>query len=157
MATKNVERVLSAISNDADSFDIFVHDWASWDDTYNFVQNSNYDYIQTNLMDETFINSKLNLMLFINISGQPVFGKAFDLHIMTEVPVPDGILEKISLNGIFLCTFNETKVIKGLILIPEGPMLIVSRPILTSYDEGPAKGTLIMGRYYDSAQVACIA
>jgi len=26
MATKNVERVLSAISNDADSFDIFVHD-----------------------------------------------------------------------------------------------------------------------------------
>jgi len=96
-------------------------------------------------------------MLFINISGQLVFRKAFDLHTMTEVPVPDGILEKISLSGIFLCTFNETKVIKGLILIPEGPMLIVSRPILTSYDEGPAKGTLIMGRYYDSSQVACIA
>ncbi|MBS7656999.1 hypothetical protein KEJ33_03655 [Candidatus Bathyarchaeota archaeon] len=47
----------------------FFHDWASWDDTYNFVQNANPNYIQTNLVDETFINSKLNLMLFFNAAG----------------------------------------------------------------------------------------
>jgi len=60
-------------------------------------------------MDETFINSKLNLMLFINISGQPVFGKAFDLRTMTEVPVPNGILEKISLKGIFYVLLTKQK------------------------------------------------
>ncbi|MEM2970653.1 MAG: CHASE4 domain-containing protein, partial [Candidatus Bathyarchaeia archaeon] len=82
-----------------------------------------------------------------------MYGKAFDLHTMTEEPIPNSILEKINVNGTILNASNETNGVKGLILTSEDPMLIVSRPILTSYDEGPIQGTLIIGRYYDSTQI----
>src|SRR5438552_1909332 len=38
-----------------------------------------------------------------------------------------------------------------------GAMLIVSRPILTSDYTGPIRGTLIMGRYLDAAEVERLA
>jgi HAMP domain-containing protein len=37
------------------------------------------------------------------------------------------------------------------------PLIIVSRPILTSDDEGPIRGTMIMGRYLDDAELARFA
>ncbi|MEM3013237.1 MAG: CHASE4 domain-containing protein [Candidatus Bathyarchaeia archaeon] len=86
-----------------------------------------------------------------------MYGKAFDLHTMTEEPIPNSILEKINVNGTILNASNETNGVKGLILTSEDPMLIVSRPILTSYDEGPIQGTLIIGRYYDSTQITRLA
>jgi len=37
----------------------------------------------------------------------------------------------------------------GIIMLPDGPMLAVARPILPSDKKGAARGTLIMGRYLD--------
>src|SRR5206468_5054238 len=42
----------------------------------------------------------------------------------------------------------------GVILLPEGPLLVAARPILTSDGNGPSRGTLIMGRYLNSALIA---
>jgi sensor domain CHASE-containing protein/nitrogen-specific signal transduction histidine kinase len=154
---ENVQRVLSAISSDVESLDLYTHDWSSWDDTYQFIQDNNSQYAQSNLMDDTFINAKLNLMLFINTSGQLVYGKAYDLQNMMEVPISQILVEKFGTNDILLYNTNESSVIKGFILLPEGPMWLVSRPILTSYDEGPAQGALVMGRFFDASQVARVS
>jgi len=154
---QNVQRVLSAINSDVESFDTYTHDWSSWDDTYRFVQDRNAQYVQTNLVDDTFISAKLNLMLFINTSEQLVFGKAFDLQNMTEVPIPQSLVEKLGTNDTLWYHLNESSVVKGFILLPEGPMLIISRPILTSYNEGPVQGALVMGKFFDSSQVARIS
>jgi len=108
-------------------------------------------------MDDTFINAKLNLMLFINTSEQLVFGKAFDIQNMTEVPIPQSLVEKFGTNDVLWYHLNESSVIRGFILLPEGPMLLISRPILTSYDEGPIQGALVMGRFFDSSQVARVS
>ncbi len=41
----------------------FNHDWAAWDDTYAFVQDGNPRYVEANLMDETFVGARLDLMI----------------------------------------------------------------------------------------------
>jgi len=154
---QNVERALSALSNDLSSLDATAGDWAGWDDTYAFIEDANTDYIESNLIDGTFTELKLNLMLFINSSGRTVFGKAFDLHNEEEIPVPQSLLEHLSDNN-FLVTHPDTESsIAGIILLPEEPMLITSQPILTSEDEGPIRGTLIMGRYLDAAEIERLA
>lgn len=51
---QNVERVLSTLSNEISFMDAIVADWASWDDTYAFIEDANVDYIERNLVDETF-------------------------------------------------------------------------------------------------------
>ena len=154
---QHVERALSALSNDLSSLDATAGDWAAWDDTYAFIEDANDEYVQSNLIDGTFTELRLNLMLFINTSGRVVFGKAFDLHNEEETPVPQSLQKHLSDND-FLLTHPDTESsITGLILLPEDPVLIASQPILTSEDEGPIRGTLIMGRYLDAAEIEQIA
>ena len=47
--------------------------------------------------------------------------------------------------------------VRGLVMLPGGPMLIASRPILTSEEQGPINGALIMGRYLDLTEVERLA
>jgi sensor domain CHASE-containing protein len=44
-----------------------------------------------------------------------------------------------------------------LLLLTRAPLLFVSHPILTSTSGGPSRGTLIMGRYLDEAELAALA
>ena len=155
--SRNVERALSALSNDLSSLDATAGDWAAWDDTYAFIEDANDEYVESNLIDGTFTELKLNLMLFINSSGRTVFGKAFDLHNVEEMPVPQSLQEHLSANDLLLHHPDTESSVAGIILLPEGPLLVASRPILTSEDEGPIRGALIMGRYLDAAEIERLA
>ncbi|MGQ9628041.1 MAG: CHASE4 domain-containing protein, partial [Anaerolineae bacterium] len=155
--SRNVERVLDALSNDLTNLNSVADDWAAWDDTYAFIENPNEDYIQSNLVNGTFTGLRLNFMLFIHSSGQLVFGKAFDLENEEEIPVPLSLLEHLSADCPFLRHPNPKSNIAGILLLPEGPMLIASRPIVTSESKGPVRGTLLMGRYFDSTEIERLA
>jgi hypothetical protein len=77
---ENVERALSAVSDELSNLSSINRDYASWDDTYTFIEDANDDYSKVNLVDTTFTNLRLNLMVFIHSSGRVVFSKAFDLQ-----------------------------------------------------------------------------
>ena len=64
-ATKSVEQGQGALSHLISDLEVDNADWASWDDTYDFIEDGNDEYIQSNLIDETFVTLKINLMLFI--------------------------------------------------------------------------------------------
>jgi len=154
---QNVERVLSALSDDLSSLEATAGDWASWDDTYAFIEDANTDYIESNLIDGTFLELSLNFMLFINTSGRTVFGKAFDLYNEEEIPIPRDLPEHLSGSDLLLRHPDTESSVGGIILLSEGPVLIASQPILTSEDEGPIRGSLIMGRYLDAAEIDRLA
>jgi diguanylate cyclase (GGDEF)-like protein/PAS domain S-box-containing protein len=154
---RNVERILSALSDDLSHLNHLTGDWAGWNDTYAFIEDANDDYVKSNLVDETFNELKINIMLFINSSGQIIFGKGFDLKKGKEIPVPKSLQEHISANSLLVCHPDTKSSITGIILLPEGPMLVASRPILTSEEKGPIRGALIMGRYLDSPEIKHLA
>ncbi len=151
---QNVERAVNALSYTLSDLKSTTTDWASWDDTYTFIKDGNSEYIKTNLVDGTFIALRLNLMLFVNSSGQTVFSKAFDLHREEEIQVPQSLQAHLSGDSPLLSRPDMESRISGILLLPKSPpLLIASRPILTSEDEGPIRGTLIFGRYLESAEV----
>ena len=149
MVLQNVDRVQLALSSDIDQLNSTVSDWAPWDDTYRFMMDRNRNYINRNLDVETLSNLRLNLVLFIDPSGQLVFAKAVDFQSKSELPIPLNLLNNLFSKGNLVC-HNESDKFKGIVLLPEGPLLISSQPILTSTSKGPVRGTLIMGRYLDS-------
>ena len=154
---QNVERALSALSTDLSSLEATASDWASWDDTYDFIEDANNKYIESNLIDGTFTGLRLNLMLFINSSGQIVYGKAFDLQNEEEIPVPQALQEHLSASDLLVHHPDTESSISGIVLLPRAPVLVASQPILTSEDEGPIRGTLIMGRYLDTNEIEWLA
>ena len=155
--SKNVERALGALSDDTSSLVTMTRDWAVWDDTYNFIENGNKEYIEANPTDAEFEALRVNVMLFINSSGQIVYSEAFDLEQEQEVPVPQSLLGLISPESIIVQHPDMESSVSGIILLPEGPLLIASQPILTSRGEGPIRGALIWGRFLDSAEIGGLA
>lgn len=148
----NVRTAVDTLQDDINKLDSSVVDWAPWDDTYAFIEDVNEDYIRSNLGVVPFTNIKINLMLFINSSGHIIYGKAFDLENGEEIPVPLQ-LQKLSVHDILLNHTGTESYVKGIIILPEGPMLVASRPILTSERKGPIRGTLIMGRFLNQAEM----
>jgi PAS domain S-box-containing protein len=156
-ARREVERARSMIADDLARMSAVTGDWAGWDDTYAFIEDANPEYIRSNLVDQTFRQLDLNLMVFVHSSGRIVFAKAFDLQEEKEVPVPAGLLSALTPESPLLREREHDEGLTGLILLAEGPLLLASRPILTSEKTGPSRGTLIMGRYLDAAKVAQLA
>ncbi|MDP2916343.1 MAG: CHASE4 domain-containing protein [Dehalococcoidia bacterium] len=150
---QNVERLLSTLSNEFSNLEAQTSDRAAGDDTYAFMQDVNEAYLRSNLVDETFVHLKINVMLFVDPLGQIVYGKAFDLVDNKEVPLPQGIKEHLAANSPLVKHQDVSSSVSGFLLLPENPVLISSRPILTSKEEGPIRGALIMGRYLDATEV----
>ena len=157
-AQQMVGRADKALNDDVQSLNTLNHDWAAWDDTYNFVQNPTeyQSYINDNPTDETFASAKLNFICIINNSDQLVFGKGFDLATNADLPVPESLDQQIL--GSTLAHHNSvTDSVSGIILLPEGPLLISSEPILTSQGQGPIAGTIIMARYLNTSEINALS
>ena len=76
-AVENCNRIVQFLNGEAEHIKTFRHDWAAWDDTYQFVQDKNKDYFDPNLIDETFIDSKLDIIYIVDRGGCVIFGKVY--------------------------------------------------------------------------------
>ncbi|MBN1978609.1 MAG: GAF domain-containing protein [Anaerolineae bacterium] len=154
---QNLERVLTSVRNDVDTLDALTFDWAARDESYEFIEDVNQDYIDSNLVDETFPNARLNFILYVDTDGALVYGKGYDLQSKEPIPIPGNLLEHAT-GDVPLARHTETDgVVKGLIILEEGPLIVASRPILTSEEEGPIRGALIMARHLDDAEIELLA
>ena len=154
---KHTARALNALSVDLAQLESAGSDWAPWDDTYNFIEDSNAAYVKSNLVDSAFAGLDLNLMVFVHSSGRIVFSKGYDLHSNQEIPVPASLQAHLARDSFLLNHPDIQSVKTGIVSLPEGPLLVASMPILTSEKQGPIRGTLIFGRFLDSAEIARLA
>lgn len=143
----DVERLQNAIYTQQGYLDNMVQDWACWDDTYRFIEDRNQEYINVNLQNETLAGVKVNIMLFINETGSLVYAKSINFSTVEEKPVPEELLKLVESGQ--LSIKSEDDVIRGYVLLDEAPMFISCHPILTTKYEGPVKGTLVFGKYFD--------
>ncbi len=150
---RDVERTQNVIENEITTLNNTVHDFAIWDETYSYIQNGDKAYITENLRDSGFTKLRVNYILFVNNSGKIVFGKSFDLKNGGEVPFPKALQKDLAENRLLTNHSNIEKSISGIMLFPDGPMIISSWPILTSERKGPVRGTLIMARSLDNFKI----
>jgi len=148
---ESIEITRSTLSNEFADLSSRARDYADWDETYVFVQDGNEEYIQNNLDAPTWANLRVDVAVFINTAGQVVFGIVFQLD-GTTIPIPQSLLNLLSANDTLWGHSSITGEITGIVPL-EDPLLIASRPILTSMHEGPIRGVLIMGRYLDSEEI----
>ena len=149
----NAQRMRNALNTELARLNLLSRDYAAWDDTYEFVETEDSEYIDSNLVNSTFSDGEVNVFAIANSSGQLVFGKGFDLEKEEATALPNDLLELVSGEDAFLSHPNVESSIVGIVTLAEGPMLVASQPILTSNAEGPVRGSLLFGRFLDRALV----
>ncbi|HAA31214.1 MAG TPA: histidine kinase [Cyanobacteria bacterium UBA8553] len=156
-AYKNIRRVQEAMFDELQTLRVTAADYAEWDDTYAFMEDMKGNYVQANLLDENFVRLRLNFFLLFNTRDEQVVGKGFNLKQEKATPIPKSFQKQLAPGSILLKHPNTASSISGLILLPEGSLLIASNPILTSKNTGPSRGSLVIGSYLNDQKIKDLA
>jgi PAS domain S-box-containing protein len=146
---ENLDRASSALSNELATLDATTNEYASWDQTYAFVHGQNPTYVKTEFPPATFAELKVSFVAVLDNSGRKIFSRGFNPARMDEMRVPAGLDGHLKPGSALLAHKSKASNVMGILVLPQGPVLIDSRPVLTSNAEGPAAGTMIMGRVLD--------
>src|SRR3990170_1386757 len=153
---EHVARARDAVLDDIADLDRQASDWAGWNETYTFAGGTNPDYIEQNLPDETYADLRLNLFAVTDRQGRLIYGGMYDPAAEEVLPLPDSLKAHLTFDRLLRHDTTNSH-IEGLLLLPEGPLLIASRPVLRTDRTGPLRGALLMGRYLDAREVARLA
>ncbi|GAB4480444.1 MAG: hypothetical protein Kow0088_22040 [Anaerolineales bacterium] len=145
----DLKRIENTLETELENLSVITADWSAWDDTYQFVQDHNPEYIESNLNETTFSNLELNLIAIVASDGTIAYAEFFDLNREEFTESPAELLPHLSSDSILLAHPTTDSEIKGLLPLDGKYLLIASRPILTSFDQGPIRGAVIFGRIID--------
>lgn len=152
-AEERVARARDLVLETISVLDSKTGDWASWDDSYAYMAGRNPGFTRANVTDKSFREIKASVMVFIAPSGRIVFSRAFDLARDTRRPAFEGLEVHVGAASPLLDHPDENSRKTGLVLLPDGPLLVAARPILTGEGKGPARGTLVFGRLLSDVEV----
>ena len=158
-AGENLQRIFHAIDRESYHLEKFCRDWATWDDSYDFMTSGSGNFVSSNLNDDALDNISLNVMIFCDSDGAIIWSRGrdfthektitLDLFAKGNIPADHPLFDVHpseeggqGKNGIF----NTEK----------GPLLFATREILRSDGTGPAKGFLIMGRFLDETMLKAL-
>lgn len=147
LAIKDIYRTQKATDNLWQQLVIYMQAWAQWDEAYHFMSKQSQQFIDSNFVQGTFLNSNLNFFLFYDNTGKFYYGKEYDLIKKEFVPISPALLEIINQNHNFV-THNNVKSQKvGIINLGSHKVLMGSLPVITGDGNGPIAGTMLMGYY----------
>lgn len=152
-AQENVQRVLNALDQDFAALDRFTYDRASTDETYNGISPPVPEVFRLLMgKDETGNpqTQRLNFMIVIDTSGRIIASRGYDIAGKRVLPIPDSLKAHISTNDWLLQSAQENRKLAGVLLLPEGPLLVVVRPISRVNTDGPIRGYMLSARYLDA-------
>jgi diguanylate cyclase (GGDEF)-like protein len=161
-AIQDLQRVRRAFEKEIRHLDEVCRDWAAWDDMYGFVESRDPRFIASNLVLPTFLDNRINIIYLFDRQGGLVWGEAHETT--GGRPLALVLFEQPVLPEILACPevvpSGESPVdvgISGILPTEQGPMLLSVRPVLTSENRGPMRGTLVMGRLLDASLAADLA
>jgi two-component system, NtrC family, sensor kinase len=152
----NVAQAIDAIESEVNLINSRVLDYATWDETYQFVQGKNPGFCETELTNVTFIAGGVNFSAVTLSQGQVLCTHGFDLVRKQPKPFVNSLRKSLTADLLLKNPTPESNQ-QGLISIPEGLLIVSSRPILTTDGEGPIFGSIVMGRYINSTVVESLS
>ena len=149
----DVERTRNTLDNLISNIKLLTYDWSQWDDTYSFMENKNQKFIKTNLAFTTFVNAKVNLILFFDTKGKLFYGLNYNLETNKFEPVPKSLLNYFDQNDDLILQNDPHVHNIGLLKIGSGYVVLSSLPILTSEGKGPSHGAIMMGYFFTEQHI----
>jgi signal transduction histidine kinase len=156
---RNIERALNATEEEIAFLRRTSHDYAQWDDTYNYIRGLDDSYIEANAFEVVFRNYGLNFILFVNDAGEIIYSQGFDLETEELLPVSENLLALVTDNDALIHPRDAhgnllPDGLAGIVILPEGGTILSAAPIFPSNVQGMSSGALIWGRFIDDPLVA---
>ncbi len=147
---QNLNRVNAAIINEISKLDALCQSSGARDYACDFMATGSQVYKDSFLGLESFVTGNLNMVCYLTPDDRLFWEKAYDLTKRESIPLP-ALFRNHFPKQFTPLKWPATDLAhagkKGILLTPKGPLMIAVRPIIPSDRTGPARGTLIMGRF----------
>jgi sensor domain CHASE-containing protein len=145
-ALLDVARVVLALAERRANLEATVQDWAYWDSTYAFAQDRNEAFIKENLTAEALATLRIDMLAIVDGAGRMIWGGALPPRNPSERQTAEDF-ERLYGNFTDVpASHGEKNARSGVLLRGDLPLLVAYAPILTSQNQGPGRGTIIMGQ-----------
>jgi PAS domain S-box-containing protein len=152
-AEKAIAACVDAVKREMHRLEQMAGAWAMWDDTYRFVQDANPAYVQSDFQWKRLTSSGIHLIYIFDRQIRTLWWGAFDPAENMEVSLDPFSNASFTKDHPLFQHATLDSTITGVILTERGPILITSRPIVTSAGEGPMQGILVMGRFLNEETI----
>ncbi|WP_430790592.1 EAL domain-containing protein [Virgibacillus flavescens] len=149
MIKQNIDRIDNFIELEKGSLKRLNRDWGFWDDTYQFINGENPEYIESNLGDETFINNQLEYMIFFDNQEKILFQKGYNYEQQSDMVVSQTFTANIS-------TIMERRdADEDIFLVKNNAGLVIVSVLSVHLSDGSGEspGKIVMGRMVNQAYV----
>ena len=160
-AIQAVDRVAALLTHELDDISRHTADLAHWDNLWRISASASPESLAaelhpdgdfTNLRDlvlseENLLEYRLNVALLIHQDGSVLAERAYDLEAKADAPFPDWLRAHLTPDAPLAEFPNDGAVHDGILSLPEGLLLFVTRPVLHTSGEGPARGRVFVGRF----------
>lgn len=154
-ASNAMNRIKDRFWLELDYLNRFVYEYSDWEDSYDFIDSRDQDYIDENLYEGLATHLGANVMIYITQDFELVWG-------VEEIAVSEGFytndssdllnaiveLLKPSIAGIDKTETIDNQFTKGFSLFNESPVMFAVRPVV-SVEFEDQNGYLILVKYID--------
>lgn len=148
-AERSLKSLKFALSDKLIQLDSKIGGWAIWDDTYDFMVDRNKDYIDSNLVKESFAKLGVDEVLFINNEGGLVKSFLANNERVRD-DFPEDIYSHFATGSSSIQLNSNEKHKNGILETEDGLLLFSIASVYKSNGTGPAHGALVFASYFDS-------
>jgi diguanylate cyclase (GGDEF)-like protein len=138
------KRVFTELDEYRTRLDVILRDWAIWDDTYNYIVDRDNDYIDSNIVNSTFENMKIDYIVLLTRSNNVAYKGFFNQELNTiESNVDAKIIELI----------KNAKNESGFYYINDKILIINKKNVVDSQEKYESNGKIIFAYYLPKNEV----
>jgi PAS domain S-box-containing protein len=133
--------------------------WATWDALYAFMADADAfpDFIPGNITPEALSGLRINFLLLWDADGNLVHLSGVDLATGQPMTLTDGTVNAGDFKATLLPLTQAGTGASGLIQFDGTPAMFALNPVLTSDGDGPARGSLVFGRFLDQTEAEALS
>lgn len=148
----HVARVQQALLQAASTLERNVHDYAVWDDSYDFIKHPNQNYLDNNFNRDVLANLRITQALIFDNDGKLVTGRRLN---QGDTEVRDAEAQIVAGASLLARNLSQSGKISssGLLSIGDDLYLVAACLVLPTHPGPPALGTFIHMRPLDRAML----
>ena len=154
----SVNRTTYALADELSSLSLLAKHWSEIEDLDVFRwSGKDRDSLQVFFSNETMQVFRLNLILIVRNNAELIYAKSYDYLEQKESPLSDTLRKRILPGSPLIDSTFAASGRTKILLLPEGPMMVMSHSINADKLHESKPGYLILGRYLLDAEIKSLS
>lgn len=145
-AEENRIRAVNALKENVSSLSELLYTWSNWNDLYNFMDDRNQAFQDSNFVVENFISLNMSFVSIRDKDCEPVFNVSLQEGATEFGPFPEELNQLLHPHCRFFNTIKDKDTLSqrsGVVRVGGKNYILAWRPIMHTNDMGPPNGSIL--------------